>query len=93
MTANVVKEGFDVFVHDGEDAIGAARKVQSHALVIYLENAGDFTVPLTAIQNADEDKVVLNCRKLEFRLKQAIGHAHQGEDLQSSRRGVLPSDA
>jgi hypothetical protein len=80
MTANVVKEGFDVFVHDGEKAIGAVRKVQSHALVIYVENAGDFSVPLTAIQNVDEDKVVLNCGKLEVHLKRAIGHAHQGED-------------
>jgi hypothetical protein len=80
MTAKIVKEGFDVFVHDGEKAVGAVRKVQPHSIVIYVENAGDFTVPLTAIQEVDEDKVVLNSGKLEFRLRQAIGHAHQSED-------------
>ena len=80
MIANVVKAGFDVFVHDGEKAVGAVRKVQSHSVVIYVENAGDFVVPLTAIQEVDENKVVLNRGKLELRLKQAIGHAHQSED-------------
>jgi hypothetical protein len=80
MSAKIVNEGSDVFVHDGEKAIGAVRKVQSHSLVIYVENAGDFTVPLTAIQEVEEGKVVLNSGRLESRLKQAIGHAHQSED-------------
>jgi hypothetical protein len=80
MITKAAKEGSDVFVHDGEKAIGAVRKVQSHTLVIYVENAGDFTVPISAVQEIEEDKVVLNCGKLDFRLKQAIGHAHQGED-------------
>jgi hypothetical protein len=80
MPAKPVQEGFDVFVHDGDKAIGAVRKVTPHALVIYVENAGDFTVPLTAVAEVDDDKVVLNRGKLELRLKQAIGRAHQGED-------------
>jgi len=80
MSAQTVSEGFDVFLHDGDKAIGAVRKVLPHALVIYVENAGDFTVPIGAVQNVDDDKVVLNAGKLELRLKQAIGHAHQGED-------------
>jgi hypothetical protein len=80
MSAQIVSEGFDVFLHDGDKAIGAVRKVLPHALVIYVENAGDFTVPIGAVQKIDDDKVVLNAGKLEFSLKQAIGHAHQGED-------------
>jgi len=47
-----IQEGFDVFLHDGEKAVGAVRQVSPHGrpeIVIYIENAGDFTVPLTAI--------------------------------------------
>jgi hypothetical protein len=33
---------FDVFLHDGDGNIGAVRKVRSHHLVIYIENARDF---------------------------------------------------
>jgi hypothetical protein len=80
MAAKVVQEGFDVFVHEGDKAIGAVRKVTAHALVIYVENGGDFTVPLSSIQDVDEDKVVLNRGKLDLRLKQAIVLAHKGED-------------
>ena len=80
MTNEPIQEGFDVFVHDGEKAFGAVRKVLPHGLVIYVENAGDFTVPLTAVDTVDAEKVVLNCGKLEHRLRKAIGHAHEGED-------------
>ena len=44
-----VREGFEVFIHDGDKAIGAVRKFSPHGrreLVIYVENAGDFVVPL-----------------------------------------------
>ena len=78
-----IREGFNVFVHDGDKAIGAVRQVSPHGrreLVIYVENAGDFTVPLTAVTAVDSGKVVLNCGKLDLRLRSAIGHAHEAED-------------
>jgi hypothetical protein len=83
MTNERVQEGFDVFVHDGDKAFGAVRQVSPHGrpeLVIYVENAGDFTVPLAAIQSVESEKVVLNCGKLDLALRRAIGHAHEGED-------------
>ena len=48
-------------------------------LVVYVENAGDFVVPLDAVEAVHAQKVILNCRKLERRLREAIGHAHDAE--------------
>jgi hypothetical protein len=47
--------------------------------VIYVENAGDFTVPISAVDSVHSEKVVLNCAKLDRKLRHAIGHAHDGE--------------
>ena len=37
-----IREGFDVFLHDGDKGFGAVRQVRKHELVVYVENAGDF---------------------------------------------------
>ena len=74
------REGFDVFVHDGNKAFGSVRAVGRNDLVIYVENAGDFRVPFSAITDVHSQKVILNCAKLEMNLRRAIGHAHEGED-------------
>ena len=87
-----IKEGFMVFVSDGEEGIGAVREVMPDdrpELVIYFENAGDFIVPLTAVEDVHFDKVILNCRRLERGLQVAIGHAHDAGDPQYVSR---PSD-
>jgi hypothetical protein len=36
-------------------------------------------VPLDAVQSVHLEKVILNCRKLDRRLREAIGHAHDNE--------------
>ena len=51
----------------------------SPALVVYVENAGDFVVPKDAIEAVHAQKVVLNCAKLDRRLRSAINHAHDAE--------------
>ena len=83
MANESIREGFDVFVHDGDNAFGAVRQVSPHGrpeLVIYVENAGDFTVPVTAVKAVHSGKVILECGRLDLRLRKAIGHAHEGED-------------
>ncbi len=80
MTTEPIQEGFDVFVHDGDKAFGAVRKVFAQELVVYVEGAGDFVIPLSAVKEVEDEKVVLDCAKLELKLRQAIGHAHEGED-------------
>jgi len=78
-----IKVGDQVFVADGAEVFGAVRQVEPHGraeIVIYVENAGDFVVPLEAVQAAHAQKVIVDCRKLEHRLRQAIGHAHDAEE-------------
>jgi hypothetical protein len=78
-----IREDFEVFVHDGDVAFGAVREVRPGGrpeIVIYIENAGDFIVPLSAVRDVHDEKVILDCGKLDHKLKRAIGHAHAVED-------------
>ena len=75
-----IREGFDVFTHDGEKAFGAVRQIRSGEIVVYIENAGDFEIPLAAITDVHDEKVILNAAALDGRLKDAIRKAHSGED-------------
>jgi hypothetical protein len=78
--AEQIAEGFDVFVHDGEKAFGAVRRLHADSIVIYVENGGDFTVPLSAVKDVYSEKVILDSAKLDARLAEAIRKAHTGED-------------
>jgi hypothetical protein len=78
-----IEVGFQTFVSDGEPAFGAVRQVAPHGrpeLVIYVENAGDFVVPLSAVEAVHAQKVILNRDKLHRDLQIAIGHAHDAEE-------------
>jgi hypothetical protein len=80
---DAIEEGFEVFVSDHAKAFGAVRQISRHGggeLVVYVENAGDFTVPLTAVAAVHAQKVILNGAKLDKRLREAIRHAHDAED-------------
>jgi hypothetical protein len=77
-----IEVGYQTFVSDGGEEFGAVRQVAPHGrpeLLIYVENAGDFVVPLNAVEAVHSQKVILNCRKLDRRLREAIGHAHEAE--------------
>jgi hypothetical protein len=77
-----VEVGFQAFVSDGGEEFGAVRAIapgRRCVLVIYVENAGDFEVPLDAVESVHSEKVILRCGKLERRLREAIGHAHDAE--------------
>src|SRR5215510_14874272 len=48
-----IEIGYQTFVSDGGEEFGAVRQVAPHGrpeLVIYVENAGDFVVPLDAVE-------------------------------------------
>jgi len=82
MTSETIREGFDVFVHDGEKAFGAVREAREGAgrIVVYVEGAGDFSVPLSAVKEVHSEKVILDCDRIDAALKRAIGLAHEAED-------------
>ena len=78
-----IKVGYQAFISDGDEEFGAVRQVSPNgepALVIYVENAGDFLVPLEAVSAVHSEKVILECGKLDRRLRRAIGHAHDEEE-------------
>ena len=78
-----IEVGYQAFVSDGGEEFGAVREVSPNGrpeLVIYVENAGDFVVPISAVEAVHSQKVILDCGKLERRLRQAIGHAHDVEE-------------
>jgi hypothetical protein len=78
-----IQVGFQAFTSDGSEEFGAVRQVSPGGrpeLVIYVENAGDFTIPLSAVDAVHSEKVILNCAKLDHRLRHAIGHAHDKEE-------------
>jgi hypothetical protein len=74
---------FEVFVSDKDKPFGAVRRVGPHGrpeLVVYVENAGDFTVDLSAVRSVHAQKVIVDGDRLTPALKRAIGHAHDAED-------------
>ena len=78
-----IQEGFEVFLSDHDKAFGAVRQVAPQGrseIVIYVENAGDFDVPLDAVEDVHAQKVILNRAKLDTKLRRAIAHAHDAED-------------
>jgi hypothetical protein len=75
-----VQEDFEVFVSDSDKAFGAVRQILPHEIVVYVENAGDFIVPQSAIKAVHAQKVIVDCDKLDHRLRKAIGRAHDSED-------------
>lgn len=83
MVRERIQEDFEVYVHDGDVAFGAVRQVSPGGrpeIIVYVENAGDFAIPLSAVRDVHDEKVVLDCAKLDHRLREVIGHAHNVED-------------
>ncbi len=78
-----IEIGFQVFVSDRDEEVGAVRMVAPFGrpeLEIYVENAGEFVVPLAVVASVHDGKVVLECNKLDAKLRRAIGHAHDREE-------------
>jgi hypothetical protein len=77
---DTIKAGFQAFVADGGEEFGAIRAVSPHGeLTVYVENAGDFTVPMHAVTKVEFGKVIFDCKRLGGKLRRAIGHAHDAE--------------
>ena len=78
-----IKVGFQVFVDEGAEECGAVRAVAPEGraeIVVYIENAGDFTVAADAIRSAHDSKVVLDPARIDQELLAAIAHAHNREE-------------
>jgi hypothetical protein len=78
-----IEVGYQTFVSDSTDDFGAIREISRDGkqVTVYVENAGDFQVPITSVVSVQSEKVTFDCRKLDPRLRAAIGHAHDAEGL------------
>lgn len=74
-----IQVGFQAFAADGGEEFGAVRAVDRDAVVVWIENSGDVSLPITAVKDVHAQKVIFDCRELEPRIREAIGHAHDGE--------------
>ncbi len=81
--AEKIEVGFQTFVSDGQEEFGAVREVSrdGRQLTVYVENAGDFLVPVSAVVSVQSEKVTFDCKKLDKKLRSAIGHAHEREEF------------
>ena len=75
-----IQQGFMAFLAEGKEGIGAVRAVADDHIVVYVENGGEFKVPRSAVRRVHDDKVILDPRKLDRTLLNALGHAHERED-------------
>lgn len=75
-----IQVGFQAFVSDGGEEFGAVPAVSADSVVVWVENVGEFRVPLEAVQDVHSQKVIFDCRKLDRRVREAIGHAHESEE-------------
>jgi ureidoglycolate hydrolase len=75
-----IEQGFMAFIAEGKEGIGAVRGVTPHSIVIYVENAGEFIVPMSAVRKVHDQKVILDRHLLDAALLAAIRRAHDSED-------------
>lgn len=75
-----IREGFDVFLRDGGGNVGAVRAVRANEIVVYIENAGDFILPMSSVVDAESEKVILDSKKLPEKMLEAIRVRENAED-------------
>jgi hypothetical protein len=74
-----VEVGFQVFLSEGGEEIGAVREVTPDHLIIYVEGARDFHVPGPAVLAAHDGKVILDPSKIDPAILESARHAHDRE--------------
>jgi len=75
-----IEVGDLAFLADGAEEFGAIREVFPHWVVVYVENWGEFRVPMDAVRAVHSKKVIFEVAKLDESLRRAIGHAHDAEE-------------
>jgi hypothetical protein len=75
-----IEVGYQAFVSDGGEEFGAVRAISKDEIVVWIENAGEFSLPREAVKEVHAQKVIFDCRKLDRRVREAIGHAHEAEE-------------
>lgn len=77
-----IRPGFQVFAKGGDEEFGAVRDVCPAGrpeLLINVENQGDHCIPVEAILEVHDEKVVVDVARLPSSLRAAITHSHDAE--------------
>ena len=79
---NDIEIGYQLYAREGGEEFGAVRGIapDRQSVMIYVENAGDFTVPVDAIRSVHDQKVLVDPTRLDEKLRAAIAHAHDAEE-------------
>jgi hypothetical protein len=78
----MIRIGDQVYAKEDGEEFGAVRAVTPNGqpeIVVYVENKGDFTIPLTAVTAVHDGKVIVNVKHLAAEIRAAIPHAHESE--------------
>ena len=78
----LIEIGYHLFVSGGTEEVGAVREVAPAGrpeIVVDIENAGEFVIPLKAVEAVVEQKVILAPERLDEIVREAIRHAHESE--------------
>ena len=77
-----IRVGFQVFAKGGDEEFGAVRDVcpgGRNELLINVENGGDHCIPLDAILDVHDEKVIVDVARLPAPVRASIAHAHDAE--------------
>lgn len=76
-----IEVGYQAFASGSEEEFGAVREVRPGELLVYIEDSGDTRIPLEAVTEVVEGKVIVDSGKLDERVRKAIAAAHRDEDF------------
>ena len=74
-----IEVGPMVFVADGSVGVGAVRETRRDEVVVNIQNAGDFVLPMSAVRDVHSGKVVLALDRLAPDVLEALRHVHDAE--------------
>ena len=80
MADHKVEPGQLAFIGEGPEKVGGIRLVNADEITIYVENAGDFKIPRSAVKAVHDGKVILEASALSRPFLSAVGHQHDRED-------------
>ena len=76
-----IEVGYQAFAKGAEEEFGAIRQVRPQDLVVYIEDAGDTIIPIAAVTDVVEGKVIIDIQRLDENVRRAIAAAHRDEDF------------
>lgn len=74
----MIEAGYEVFLAETDRPFGAVLSAKPR-LLVHVENAGEFEIPMDAVKDVHFQKVIVDEASLDADLRAAIRHAHDAE--------------